>query len=189
MSKSTQKKVGALAIAAAIGVTVVASMLGEQGGEEATTSADKTPTVAPEAQPAVAAEDAAANAVNDEDSATEPTLSPTLKIEQTGNNWAPLFAANDRAACEFQTQPLCERIACERVGGFKIRNCTPPSTALQKSFEGATVQDIAIKGDRAAVRFSNGEVVELEGDADPSPLAGVWYVHKLVGNAGRGFFE
>ncbi len=132
---------------------------------------------------------APANGATDEDSATKATLSPKQKIEQTGNKWAPLFAAHDRAACEYQTQPLCERIACERVGGFKIRNCTPPSSAFRKSFEGATVQDIAIKGNQAAARFSNGEVVDLEGDADPSPLAGVWYIHKLVGNAGRGFLE
>ncbi|MGH2992132.1 MAG: inorganic diphosphatase [Solirubrobacterales bacterium] len=57
-------------------------------------------------------------------------------------------------------QPLCERIACERISG-PIRNCTPPSSAFRKSFEGATVQDIAIKGDQAAARFSNGEAVEL----------------------------
>jgi len=62
-------------------------------------------------------------------------------------------------------------------------NCKPPSDAFRKSFEGATVEDIAIKGDRAAARFSNGEVVELGSVIDG------WLIAKLGGNAGREFFE
>ena len=69
------------------------------------------------------------------------------------------------------------------VGGLKIMNCKPPSDAFRKSFEGASVQDIAIKGGRAAARFSNGEVVELVSVVDG------WSIAKFGGKAGRGFFE
>ena len=115
---------------------------------------------------------------------TAPNLNPEQAIERVGNTWAPLFAAGPlSAACEYETQPLCERIACELVGGFEIRNCTPPTAAFRDSFFGATVQDIEIQGHRAAARFSNGEVVVLFGDG------GAWSIHRLDGNAGRKFFE
>jgi hypothetical protein len=42
-----------------------------------------------------------------------------------------------------------------------IKNCTPPSSEFRKSFEDATVQDIAIKGEQAGAKLSNGEAVEL----------------------------
>jgi hypothetical protein len=114
------------------------------------------------------------------------TLSPEEKIDETAGLWARLFAAAaDRAACRYETQPLCERITCERISG-PLENCTPPSSGFRKSFRDATVQDIAIKGDRAAAKFSNGEAVELfhatqEGD--------VWWIAKFGGNAGRKFFK
>jgi len=57
-------------------------------------------------------------------------------------------------------------------------NCKPPSDAFRKSFEGASVQDIAIKGDRAAARFSNGEVVELVSVIDG------WLIAKFDRKAG-----
>lgn len=107
------------------------------------------------------------------------------EIERIGNSWAGLFASFGGGTCEHQTQPLCERIACTRVSDTKIRNCTPPTRAFRRSFEGATVEDIVLKGGRAAARFSNGEVVLF---VYPSQT-GTWLVHKLGENAGRGFFE
>jgi hypothetical protein len=107
------------------------------------------------------------------------------EIERIGNSWAGLFASFGGGTCEHQTQPLCERIACTRVSDTKIRNCTPPTRAFRKSFEGATVEDIVIKGGRAAARFSNGEVVLFVF----ATQTGTWLVHKLGENAGRGFFE
>jgi hypothetical protein len=141
----------------------------------------------------------------DEDSTTtEAKPSPEQKIEQTGNKWAPLFAAaHDFAACKYQTQPLCDRTTCEHVGGPEakpepIRNCTPPSSAFRKSFEDATVQDIAIKGERAGAKLSNGELVEFVGvqpahcvgSACPQrPRPDHWLVSNLGGNAGKKYFE
>jgi hypothetical protein len=127
--------------------------------------------------------------------------SPEQEVEQTGNEWASLFAAGGaRTGCAYETQPVCERIACEHVGHVPIKNCTPPSAAFRRSFEDATVQDIAIKGQNAGVKFSNGEAVELVqvekyphciGSACPGEgrARTVWWVSKFGGNAGREFFE
>jgi hypothetical protein len=123
------------------------------------------------------------------------------EVEQTGNEWASLFAAVDGGtSCAYETQPVCERIACEHVGHVPIKNCTPPSAAFRRSFEDATVQDIAIKGRKAGVKFSNGKAVELVqvekyprciGSACPGErrVDTVWWVSKFGGNAGREFFE
>jgi hypothetical protein len=107
------------------------------------------------------------------------------EIERIGNNWAGVFASFGGRSCKYQTQPLCERIACTRVGGGTIRNCSPPARAFRRSFEGATVEEIALKGGRAAAMFSNGEVVRFVFAVQ----ARTWMVHKLGGNAGRGRFE
>ena len=83
-------------------------------------------------------------------------------------------------------QPALEQLNCQRVGAPKpIPNCTRPSRAYRKSFWDATVQEIAIEGDRAAARFSNGETIELQRGGDDRG----WLVDKLGENAGRGFFK
>jgi hypothetical protein len=156
----------AIATAAVVVVaTVIALVLAKGGGDE----------------------DSTREGVGSTSSATiVETLSSEEKVQETADLWARLFAAaDDDAACRYETQPLCERITCERISG-PIENCQPPSSALRKSFEDATVQDIAIKGDRAAARFLNGEAVELfhatrDGD--------VWWIAKFGGNAGRKFFK
>jgi hypothetical protein len=120
----------------------------------------------------------------EEEAVTVANESSEEEIERIGNAWAIRFAAGPLpAACRYETQPLCERIACQRVGGGKIRKCTRPTSAFRNSFFGATVQDIEIRGHRAAARFSNGVVIELYGDA------GTWSIHKLGGRAGSSFFE
>ena len=96
-----------------------------------------------------------------------------------GNLWARHFAAGE---CFQMNQPLCERIACKRVGGRRIPNCKPPSAAFRRSFEAAEVDQVSFKGNAAAAWFSNGEVIELYGDA------GTWSIRKVGGDAGRGFF-
>ncbi|MGH3374995.1 MAG: hypothetical protein ACRDP6_09670 [Actinoallomurus sp.] len=121
----------------------------------------------------------------DGDITTEATPSPEQQVERAGNKWAPLFATNDASTCRYMTQPACEREECERVGTGPIKNCTPPSAAYRGSFKEATVQDIAIKGDTAAAKFSNGEVVELVQGVGPA----AWGISKFGGNAGRQFFE
>ena len=104
-----------------------------------------------------------------------PSLDDWHEIAQTGNEWARLFAAGGRA-CKHMTQPACERMACERVGARPIANCTPPSLAFRRSFADATVAVVAIEGEQASVKFTNGKVVLLVNVG-----AGVWWIHKFAG--------
>jgi len=110
-------------------------------------------------------------------------LTPKQEIGRIGNSWGRLFAAADHRACQYMTQPACERVGCHRVGRGPIPNCILPSSKFRRSFEDATVQAVVIKGHRAAARFSTGAIVEFYGDG------GTWSIHKLGGNAGREFFE
>lgn len=80
-------------------------------------------------------------------------------------------------------QPLCEQIDCERTGGRPIRNCTPVSAKVQRSFAGAVVREIVIRGHQAGARFSNGETVRFAEEG------GFWWIDRVGGNAGRKFFE
>jgi hypothetical protein len=118
--------------------------------------------------------------------AIPPSPTARQQIERNGDAWARAFVTGQPTrdqSCRYQTQPLCERNACVRVGGIKIRNCTPPTRAFRLSFLNARVEEIVIKGNRAAARFSNGEVVGFFGDG------GTWWVHRLGRNAGQGFFD
>jgi hypothetical protein len=105
---------------------------------------------------------------------TEAKLPPVnkQKLTRVANKWASLFATND--CTPIMGQPVCQRLDC-----FDIENCTPMSKAFQRSFADATVEDIALKGiavigkpvaapvHRAAVKFSNGEVVVFSGGVPP----------------------
>ena len=109
---------------------------------------------------------------------------PEWEMERTANRWARAFASTKGGCFGHMTQPLCERIACEHAGGFKIPNCTPPTTEYRRSFAKARLEEIAIKRHRVAARFSNGELIELVG-----VVGGNWLVHKVGWNAGRKVFE
>src|SRR5262245_1660215 len=107
-----------------------------------------------------------------------------IAIKQTANRWTRLFAASDPDGCPLaMTQPACERMACQRVGAIKpIPNCTRPSAEFRKSFRGATVESVVIRGPRAAALFSNGRAIELG-----RVLSGAWLIAKFGENAGREF--
>ncbi len=123
------------------------------------------------------------------DGAPGAFLPQRQRIARTANRWARLFAAADFSAnCEYMTQPACEREACVRPGPEPIPNCTRPSPAFRLSFVRAKVEDVEIKGNRAAARFSNGEKVELE-RVSGNELDGVWLIHRWGRNAARGFFQ
>jgi hypothetical protein len=106
----------------------------------------------------------------------EQEIEAKRKIERIGNEWASRFAVAPnpdvcsegtaahpfRGPGKYMGQPLCEHLACQRVGPVVIKNCTPVSQALQYSFADATVEKVVIKGGQAvAARFSNGEVVAI----------------------------
>jgi hypothetical protein len=104
-------------------------------------------------------------------------------IEQTGNGWARLFGAG-RTCNRFMGQPACEWVVCMRPGGRRIPNCTPVSSEVQRSFAGAVVEEVVIRGQRAAARFSNGETVRFVAAAAPGRF---WWIARV--GAGRQFFE
>ena len=118
------------------------------------------------------------------------TLPAERKIERIGNSWARLYGAGDPAYCQYTGQPLCERLDCERPGHRPIENCRRPSPAFRNSFQDARVEDIVIRGDRAAARFSNGEAIELGKDLTGFEHASTWWwIAKVGGHAGREFFK
>jgi hypothetical protein len=110
------------------------------------------------------------------------------KIVKTGNEWAALFAKGNGHTCDYMTQPACEREVCRHVSGLRIKNCEPPTEAYRRSFEGATVEDVAIAGASAGARFSNGETAEIL----PAGVPGVpygWWITRWGRHAGRWYFE
>jgi hypothetical protein len=134
----------------------------------------------------------ACSSSDDDETTTEVGLSREQRIEQeierAGNEWAATLFAGGERFCGLMTQSACERITCERISG-PIENCTPPSQGFRESFRDATVEDVAIRGDNAAARFSNGETIELEKVNIPDSLAEDgdrigWLIHRVGGNAG-----
>ena len=83
-----------------------------------------------------------------------------LSARQVANRWAQLFASGD-VGVGYMTQPASQRVRCEVLGRGPIRRCTPPSAEFRKSFQGASVERIVIRGREASATFTNGEVVEL----------------------------
>jgi hypothetical protein len=106
--------------------------------------------------------------------------SPQHEIEQTGNEWARLFGAGRRCN-RYMGQPACEWVACASAGAGPIPNCTPVSSKVQRSFRRAVVEDIVIRGQRAAARFSNGETVRFQENL------GFWGIERV--GAGQRLFE
>ena len=97
-------------------------------------------------------------------------------ITETANNWARLFASSPQACNDYTGQTVCEQVKCQREGGTRIPDCRPATRQWAAGFRGATVQRIAISGDRAAATFSNpgGETVQLRRIA-----TGEWLIDKL----------
>jgi hypothetical protein len=90
--------------------------------------------------------------------------------------WARLFATE--ACNRYMGQDLCRRLLhCKGKSGQHevIENCTPVSVAFQRSFADATVEDVALRGYRAAVKFSNGVLVMFYYD-HYRPVVGGWVI-------------
>ena len=88
-----------------------------------------------------------------------PGVSPRARelITETANNWVRLFASSAQACNAYTGPTVCEQVKCQREGGTPIEGCRPSKKLRQWAAEhrGATVQRIAISGDRAAATFSN----------------------------------
>ena len=99
-------------------------------------------------------------------------------ITETANNWARLFASSAQACNDYTGRTACEQVKCQRVGGTPIEGCRPfPQFAAR--FRDATVQRIAISGDRAAATFSNAAGVELETVQLRRTATGEWLIDRL----------
>jgi hypothetical protein len=118
-----------------------------------------------------------------------PKQEAKQEIERIGAKWAPLFAAAEPTACSlYMIEEACSRIDCEHFDGRPMKNCTPPSPGLRKSFADATVHDIALRrfksgamGFKAGAKFSNRETVLFHLDG------GGWKIVKVGGNPGPGW--
>ena len=73
---------------------------------------------------------------------------PTGPIAETATKWARLFASSSETCTDYMSRTACKQ----------LKGSTPEWRAY---FRGATVQAIAISGDRAAATFSNDEIVQL----------------------------
>lgn len=112
--------------------------------------------------------------------ATPVPLSAPEQIKAVGDNWAPRFAAADKAACQYMTDSALE--ACEMVfvGGAPGR--------LQQQFDGATVEEVVVRGRKAGARFLGGATVVFAKVPD-APADALWRIFNLGGNAGKRFFR
>jgi hypothetical protein len=131
---------------------------------------------------------------DDDDETAETTTTEAVirseeeeEIAQVGNDWAPAFAEDAAAACgSMYGQPLCEEYFGES-GGEPAEVGRP--SEFQESFTDATVERIEIKGHKAGVEFSNGEVVEFIQGNTPGLDKGDWFIYRVGGNAGEKYFE
>jgi hypothetical protein len=94
-------------------------------------------------------------------------------ITETANKWARHFASSPQTCTDYMGRTACEQVTCQRAGG-PIPNCRPATRKYGAEFRGATVQRIAISGDRAAATLSNGDTVQLQRIA-----TGEWLIDRL----------
>ena len=87
-------------------------------------------------------------------------------IAEVANNWARLFASSAQACNAYTRGTACEGVTC--------RGCKPSKKAWQwaEAHLTATVQSIARRGDRAAAKLSNGNVLQLRRTA-----TGEWLIY------------
>jgi hypothetical protein len=93
-----------------------------------------------------------------------PAASPEARgpIAETANKWARHFASNAGTCTDYMSRTGCKLVTeCERVGRTQIPACRAKARQWAAAFLGATVQAIAIRGDRAAATLSNDVIVQL----------------------------
>jgi RNA polymerase sigma factor (sigma-70 family) len=102
-------------------------------------------------------------------------------ITATATKWARLFASRPQTCTDYMSQTACEQVNCQREGGTHIPSCRRIASIdgyWAAKFRGATVQYIAISGDRATATLSNDhqlvELVQLRRTA-----TGEWLIDRL----------
>ena len=103
------------------------------------------------------------------------------QIAETANNWARLFASSAQACNDYTGPTVCEQVKrdCQRKGVTRIEDCRRATRGWAAEHRGATVQRIAISGDRAAATFSNAAGVELETVQLRRTATGEWLIDRL----------
>jgi hypothetical protein len=99
----------------------------------------------------------------------------------TAHNWVRLFASSAQACNEYTGRTVCEQVKrdCQRKRVTRIEDCRRATQGWAAEHRGATVQRIAISGDRAAATFSNAAGVELETVQLRRTATGEWLIDKL----------
>ena len=82
---------------------------------------------------------------------------PRAPIAETTNKWARHFASSSQTCTDYMSRTACYQLV--RDTRCVDRFCY--SSPWRADFRGATVQRIAISGDRAAATLSNDEIVQL----------------------------
>ena len=100
-------------------------------------------------------------------------------ITETATKWARLIASSPQTCNHYTGQTACEQIKCQRLSGTHIpEGQRALACRLFRSFVGsfrdATVQKIAISGDRAGAMLSNRLAVQLQRTA-----TGEWLIDKI----------
>jgi hypothetical protein len=105
-----------------------------------------------------------------------PGASPGARgpIAETANKWARHFASSPWTCTDYMSRTACKQVTCQRVRGTPIPGCRAKALRWGAYFLGATVQAIAIRGDRAAATLSNDEIVQLRRIA-----TGEWLIDRM----------
>jgi hypothetical protein len=109
------------------------------------------------------------------------------QIAETANNWARVFASTEQACNAYTASSVCKQIGCQLVGGKPTEACkawllpassTPSGKGWAWEHRGATVQRIAISGDRAAATLSK-DGVQIDTVQLRRTATGEWLIDKL----------
>jgi len=109
---------------------------------------------------------------------TVPAPGARELITETANSWVRLFASSARACNEYTYRTVCEQVKRD-CGATRIEDCIPATRGWAEEHRGATVQKIAIRGDRAAATFANAAGAELETVQLRRTATGAWLIDKL----------
>lgn len=109
---------------------------------------------------------------------TVPAPGARELITETANNWVRLFASSAQACNEYTARTVCEQVKRD-CGTARIEDCIRATRGWAAEHRGATVQRIAISGDRAAATFSNAAGVELMTVQLRRTATGEWLIDKL----------
>ena len=85
------------------------------------------------------------------------------QLKRVGAAWAEPFASGNEEACGYMHPDIVPSLAaCSQF----LEGALTGSTSVQRSYAGATVASVTVKGESATAKFTNGESVEFQKDPD-----------------------